>query len=157
MSSVQQPDGLIVNSQGNAQRLPDEHLFIGWGSVGRFSEFDNSGNLLWDAQVPASYDTYRAYRSPWVASPETAPSVVAQRLGGDQVSVEAIWNGAAGVERWELLAGQHPWSLRPAGSADWNGLATTFTANTAAPYVEAIALDDRGRPIGRSQAVRVSD
>jgi hypothetical protein len=157
VASVQHPDGLIANSQGNAQRLPDGHLFVGWGSVGRFSEFDSSGNLLWDGQVPAGYDTYRAYRSPWVGQPTTDPTAEATSSSGGNVSVQAIWNGATEVDRWVVLAGSHRWDLRPAGSASWNGLDTTIAAHTHAPYVEVVALDDHGRPIGRSQPVPVSD
>jgi hypothetical protein len=157
VASVQHPDGLIANSQGDSQRLLGGHLFVGWGSVGRFSEFDQSGNLLWDGQVPSGYDTYRAYRSPWVGDPDTDPSVIADRTSGHDVSVQAIWNGATEVARWQLFAGSHPWSLRPAGSAAWNGLDTAFTVHTAAPYARLVAFDDRGRPIGRPQTVRVSD
>jgi len=157
LASVQHPDGLIANSQGNAQRLPDGHLFVGWGSVGRFSEFDSAGNLLWDGQVPAGYDSYRAYRSPWVGTPGSDPTAVGDRTDADHVSVEAIWNGATEVHRWLVLAGNDPWSLSPAGSAEWNGLATTITAHTRAPYVEVVALNDSGRAIGRSHAVRVGD
>ncbi len=157
VSSVQHPDGLIANSQGNAQRLPDGHLFVGWGSVGRFSEFDSAGNLLWDGQVPTGYDTYRAYRSPWVGTPDTDPTAVADRTGSHDVSVEAIWNGATEVSRWVVLAGNHRWDLQPAGSAGWNGLDTTISAHTRASYVEVAALDDSGRVIGRSQPVQVSD
>ena len=50
-----------------------------------------------------------------------------------------------------------PTGLHPAGSARWNGLDTTIDAHTHSPYVEVLALDDRGRPIGRSQPVPVSD
>lgn len=156
-ASVQHPDGLIANSQGNSQRLPGGHLFVGWGSVGRFSEFDSAGNLLWDGQVPAGYDSYRAYRSPWVGTPDTDPTAVGDRTDAGHVSVEAIWNGATEVDRWLVLAGPHPWSLSPAGSAHWNGLDTTIAAHTSAPYVEVVALDDHGRAIGRSQVVAVSD
>src|SRR6185295_2754763 len=157
VASVQHPDGLIANSQGNAQRLPGGHLFVGWGSVGRFSEFDAAGNLLWDGQVPSGYDTYRAYRSDWVGDPDTDPTATAERTGPHQVSVRAIWNGATEVARWEVLADTHRRNLKPAGSAPWNGLSTELTAHTSASYVELIALDRRGRPIGRSQSVRVSD
>jgi hypothetical protein len=157
VSSVQHPDGLIANSQGNAQRLPGGHLFVGWGSVGRFSEFDSAGNLLWDGQVPTGYDSYRAYRSPWVGTPDTDPTAEAARVDKHHVSVEAIWNGATEVDRWVVLAGRHPWSLSPAGSAHWNGLDTTIAARTNAPYVKVVALNDSGRAIGRSQAVQVSD
>jgi hypothetical protein len=157
VSSVQHPDGLIANSQGNAQRLPGGHLFVGWGSVGRFSEFDSGGNLLWDGQVPAGYDTYRAYRSPWVGEPTTDPTAEAQSTGGGNVTVNAIWNGATEVDRWLVLAGSHQWNLSPVGSADWNGLDTAIAAHTRSPYVEVVALDDHGHAIGRSQSVQVSD
>jgi len=157
VSSVQHPDGLIANSQGNAQRLSDGHLFVGWGSVGRFSEFDAAGNLLWDGQVPSGYDTYRAYRSDWVGEPDTDPTAIAAPSGAGQVSVQAIWNGATEVARWQVLTGNDRGRLRPAGSAPWNGLDTELTVNTDAPNVELVALDRRGRPIGRSQVTHVSD
>ena len=157
VNSVQHPDGLSAPSQGNAQRLPGGHLFVGWGALGRFSEFDSGGNLLWDGQVPAGYDTYRAYRSPWVGEPDTDPTAEATSSGGGNVTVNAIWNGATEVDRWVVLAGSHRWDLRPAGSADWDGLDTTIVAHTHSPYVEVVALDDHGHAIGRSQAVQVSD
>jgi hypothetical protein len=157
VSSVQHPDGLIANSQGNAQRLSDGHLFVGWGSVGRFSEFDAAGNLLWDGQVPAGYDSYRAYRSDWVGEPDTDPTAIAQRTGSHEVGVQAIWNGATEVARWEVLAGNRPHSLRSVGTSAWNGLDTELSAHTDAPWVEVVALDDRGDAIGRSHAVQVSD
>jgi hypothetical protein len=157
VSSVQHPDGLIANSQGNSQRLPGGHLFVGWGSVGRFSEFDSAGNLVWDGQTPAGYDSYRAYRSPWVGTPDTDPTAIADRVDPNDVEVEAIWNGATEVDRWLVLAGRHRWDLHPVGSGDWDGLATTIGAHTRSPYVQVVALNDWGRVIGRSQTTHVSD
>ncbi len=157
VASVQHSDGLIANSQGNAQRLPYGHLFVGWGSVGRFSEFDSGGSLLWDGQVPAGYDTYRAYRSPWVGEPTTDPTAEAEASGGGNVAVNAIWNGATEVDRWLVLAGSHQWNLSPVGSAAWNGLDTAIAVHTHSPYVEVVALDDHGHAVGRSQPVQVSD
>jgi len=157
VGAVQHPDGLSAGSQGNAQRLPGGHLFVGWGQLGRFSEFDSHGNLAWDGQLPAGYDTYRAYRSPWVGEPDTDPTAVAARAGRNQVEVEAAWNGATEVERWLVLSGRKPWRLHPIGSIRWDGLSTQISVHTRDPYVEVVALDGRGRPIGRSQAVNVSD
>jgi hypothetical protein len=153
-SSVQHPDGLIANSQGNSQRLPGGHLFVGWGSVGRVSELDSAGNLLWDGQVPAGYDSYRGYRSQWVGTPDTDPTAEADRVDKHQVRVEAIWNGATEVDRWLVLSGKHRGGLHPVGIADWDGLATATTVRTRDPYVEIVALDDHGRPIGRSSVTR---
>ena len=72
------------------------------------------------------------------------------------VDVEAIWNGATEVDRWLVLAGKHPWALRPAGGGDWDGLATTIDARTNSPWVKVVALNDSGRAIGRSPLVHVS-
>jgi hypothetical protein len=157
VSSIEHPDGLSAGSQGNSQLLPGGHLFVGWGQLGRFSEFDSAGNLLWDGSVPAGYDTYRAYRSPWVGEPDSDPTAEAASSGWGDVSVKAIWNGATEVDRWLVLAGSRPWSLHPVESAPWDGLSTAIDTHTHSPYVEVVALEDRGRTIGRSQPVPVSD
>jgi hypothetical protein len=156
VSSTEHPDGLAAGSQGNAQLLPGNHLFVGWGQLGRFSEFGSDGGLQFDAQLPAGYDTYRAYRSPWVGTPDTDPTAVAERSGAE-VNVDAIWNGATEVDRWLVLAGSRPWSLHPIDSASWDGLDTEIDVHTHSPYVGLVALDDHGRQIGRSQPVQVSD
>jgi hypothetical protein len=36
-----------------------------WGSLPYFSEFDASGNLVFNAHFPAGVNTYRAYLLPW--------------------------------------------------------------------------------------------
>ena len=93
--------------------------------------------------MPAGYDTYRAYRCPWVGEPLTQPTAEATRTGR-QVTVNAIWNGATEVGRWVVLAGARPGSLRPVGSA--TGTASTpRSKSTPSPYVEVVAVDDHGR------------
>ena len=52
-------------SQGNAQTTAEGNLFVGWGALPYISEFDPSGNLLFNAQFPAGVNTYRAYLLPW--------------------------------------------------------------------------------------------
>jgi arylsulfotransferase ASST len=156
-AEVLHPDGISAASQGNAQRLADGHLVVGYGQTGRFSEFDSGGNLLWDGQVPAGYDTYRAYRSEWEGEPLTDPTAVADRTDPTHVDVEAIWNGATEVDRWLVLAGDRRGRLHPVGLADWDGLATATQVRSGDPYLEVVALDDRGDAIGRSDVVRVSD
>jgi hypothetical protein len=156
VGEVTHPDGLSAGSQGNAQRLDDGHLFVGWGQLGRFSEFDSDGNLIWDGQVPAGYDTYRAYRSEWTGEPLTDPTAVAAASGGD-LSVSAYWNGATEVARWVALAGRDPRHLRPVGSATWDGLDTVVDAHCiGARYVAVVALDARGHAIGTSPTVPVT-
>jgi hypothetical protein len=65
VSSDNQPEGLSAASQGNAQTTDDGNLFVGWGILPYISEFDPSGNLLFNAELPAGVNTYRAYLLPW--------------------------------------------------------------------------------------------
>ncbi len=155
VDSVEHPDGVIANSQGNSQRLGNGDLFVGWGSVGRLSEFDGAGNLLWDGQVPTGYDSYRGYRSQWVGEPLTDPTAEASRIDPTHVDVDAIWNGATEVDRWLVLSGQSSHHLHPVGLTDWAGLSTDAQVRTSDPYVEIVALDDDGDAIGHSDLVQV--
>jgi len=156
LRSIVHPDGLSAGSQGNAQALDDGHTFVGWGATGRFSEFDASGSLLFDASVPASWDTYRAYRSSWHAVPDSAPTASAQRNPDGTVTVRALWNGATEVARWIVIGGQHASALWPLGSAAWNGLDTPITLQSDARQVAVVAEDAHGRLIGRSAPTVVS-
>jgi Arylsulfotransferase (ASST) len=65
VASENQPEGLSAASQGNAQTTQDGHLFVGWGSLPYFSEFDRFGRLAFNAEFPAGVNTYRAYLLPW--------------------------------------------------------------------------------------------
>ena len=159
VSQVTHPDHLSAPSQGNAQRLPDGHLFVGWGALGRVSEFDSAGNLLWDGQTPAGYDTYRAYRSPWVGKPDTDPTATVERTAKNRLTAEATWNGATQVAAWLLLGGKHASNLKQLDQVPWNGLHTELDVRGAKniAYVRAVALDANGRTIGRSPLVPVGD
>ncbi len=65
VKSVDQPEGLIAASQGNAQTTGEGNLVVGWGALPYFSEFSPSGNLLFNAQFPVGVNTYRAYLEPF--------------------------------------------------------------------------------------------
>ena len=69
VGSFRHPNKLSAVSQGNAQALDNGDTFVGWGQTGHFSEFDSNGHMLFDAVLPKGYDTYRAYRFRWPASP----------------------------------------------------------------------------------------
>ncbi|HEY3594768.1 MAG TPA: arylsulfotransferase family protein [Polyangiaceae bacterium] len=156
VQSIEHPDGLLAPSQGNSEALDNGDTFVNWGALGRFSEFDAAGDLLFDAAVPAGYDNYRAYRSPWQAEPDTKPTVTAQLNADGSVAVHAIWNGATEVARWIVVGGTHRRSLWPIASADWNGLDTALTVSDHARFVAVVAEDAKGRLVGRSEAIAVS-
>ncbi len=65
VSSDNQPEGLSAASQGNAQTTGEGNLFVGWGILPYFSEFNPSGQLIFNAEFPAGVNTYRAYLLPW--------------------------------------------------------------------------------------------
>ena len=150
------PDKIQAGSQGNSQALDDDHTFVGWGATGRFSEFDRRGDLLFDANVPTGWDTYRAYRFSWHGTPDGRPTATAQRDADGGVTVHAIWNGATDVQRWIVVGGSEPGALWPVGSADWSGLDTTITLKTDATELAVVAQDREGRLVARSIPVAVS-
>jgi Arylsulfotransferase (ASST) len=67
VASYNQPEGLVAASQGNAQTTDNGDLFVGWGALPYFSEFDRNGNVVFNAEFPTGVNTYRAYLAPWWA------------------------------------------------------------------------------------------
>ena len=65
VASDDQPEGLVAPSQGNAQTTSGGDLFVGWGALPYFSEFDPQGHLVFNAEFPTGVNTYRAYLLPW--------------------------------------------------------------------------------------------
>jgi hypothetical protein len=65
VASDDQPEGLSAASQGNAQTTRDGDLFVGWGALPYFSEFNPAGQLIFNAEFPTGVNSYRAYLLPW--------------------------------------------------------------------------------------------
>jgi hypothetical protein len=74
VASDNQPEGLAAPSQGNAQTTAGGDLFVGWGALPYFSEFDRLGNLIFNAELPAGVNTYRAYLLPWRRGDSPGPA-----------------------------------------------------------------------------------
>jgi Arylsulfotransferase (ASST) len=72
VSSIDQPEGLVAASQGNAQTTSNGDIVVGWGALPYFSAFSRSGKLLFNAEFPAGVNTYRAYQLPWPPRPRRA-------------------------------------------------------------------------------------
>src|SRR5205814_9385133 len=64
---------LFRSSQGSLQVLENGDQFIGWGEVGEFSEFGQSGQLLFDGHFPSGTESYRDFRFAWGATPAHRP------------------------------------------------------------------------------------
>jgi arylsulfotransferase ASST len=158
VKSIVHPDGIQAGSQGNSQALERGHTFVGWGATGRFSEFDDADDLLFDANVPVGWDTYRAYRFVWHSDGDGAPRATVERDAAGKLTVHAIWNGNTEVKRWVVVGGARPGALWPLGSADWNGLDTpiALSADPRVAYLAVVGLDVAGRVAGRSPPVPAS-
>jgi hypothetical protein len=144
-----QPQRLFATSQGNVQVLPDDHVFVGWGSLPHFSEYTADGHILLDARFTAS-QSYRDYRFPWVGRPTDAPSIAVENRGGT-VAVYASWNGATEVATWDVLAGANTDGLAAVASAPRSGFETTIVVATKEPFVAVRARDTSGTPLGISR------
>ncbi len=146
---------ILSGSQGSMQPLANGNVFIGWGEIPRVSEFERSGRLVFDAVLGKQYQSYRAFRLPWSGTPAEAPAIATVRDGRD-LTVYASWNGATGVETWQLLGGAQESSLTPVSSTPSQGFESALRAASGGPYFAVRALDAAGAALGQSQTVSVT-
>jgi outer membrane protein assembly factor BamB len=147
------PARFLAEALGSVQVLDDGHVFVGWGDQPYFSEFAPDGTLLWDGQLPIGVRSYRAYATDWVAHPVEPPQVVAKVNPAGGFAIYASWNGATEIDKWVVLAGAHKSSLSPVASQEWTGFETKIAVNSSGPYFAAVAIDQNGKELGRSQVV----
>src|SRR5208283_2900304 len=118
--------GTTAQAEGSMQVMPHGEAVIGLGNTQYFSEFsekggkNKEGKLLFDAEMPKGFGTYRVFRFDWEGTPSTPPALAAERISPGEVDVYASWNGATNVAKWEVLAGESPETLTPAASAAWS-------------------------------------
>jgi len=144
---------LSTPAKGNLQELSNGDVMIGWGSVGYLTEYSGAGAVLLDAKLPASYDSYRAYRFTWTGDPTTAPAIATRRKAGGGLTIYASWNGATQIASWRILGGAATNSLKLVGWAPQHGFETQVPIAGPMPVIEAQALDIQGHVIGTSVAI----
>jgi Arylsulfotransferase (ASST) len=156
---AEHPTALVSGSQGNTQALGNGNWLVGWGEEPYISEFSSTGQLLFDAHLPAAYESYRAYRLPWTGQPTSPPALAYVRSAASPAGavVYASWNGATLPVAWRVLSGPSPVSLAPVASAAKTGFETAIplTAAAAGSYAAVQALDSSGAVIGVSAAVKL--
>jgi hypothetical protein len=154
------PIALVAGSQGNMQLLGNQDVFIGWGSAPYFSELSPQGQLLFDAHMRGSYQSYRAYRFPWSGAPPGTPAIAALPSAGGHSSaagpltVYASWNGDTRTASWRVLAGASPQRLAPVATAARTGFETAIATPGPQRYVAVAALDASGATLGVSPTIR---
>jgi Arylsulfotransferase (ASST) len=148
--------GLVAGSQGNTQALAQGDWLVGWGESPYLSEFGPSGQVLFDAHMPAPYESYRVYRQSWTGQPTTPPAFAVIRSGA-AATVYASWNGAGTVASWRVLLGSSQSSLAPAGEAPRAGFETAIALARApaGSYVSVQALSASGSVLGAAPPRRL--
>jgi hypothetical protein len=147
-ADVHRPERILSHFMGDAQLLPDGHLFVGWGGSPFVTEFGASGSIVFDARLPRGGESYRAFRFPWAGRPADHPAAVA--FGG---SIYASWNGATEVASWQLLEGGAGGDLRPTQRVPRTGFETALRPGAGTRVAAAAALDAAGTELGRSPVV----
>jgi hypothetical protein len=145
---------VLAHYTGNMQVLGNDNVLVGWGSAPYFSEYGPDGSVRLDVRMARGGQTYRALRFPWSGRPKTRPKLVAVR-GVGSLALYASWNGATEIARWQLLTGASQSSLRPEAAVPETGFETLLTPFATKGYAVAVALDDAGRPLGRSAALKL--
>ena len=143
--------GLLSGSQGSAQTLPDGNLFVGWGSEPDFSEYNSSGQQIFNGSFPLGVTSYRAYRFQWSGQP-TSPPVMANSPGRTgAVTVWSSWNGATTVGGWRVLGGPKADSLHVLdNNTTSQGFETAAVLHSEPRFLAVQALGSKGKVIGTS-------
>lgn len=154
VSELFHPEPVLAGSQGNTQVLADGQVVVGWGSAGSVTQYLGGDAVVLDSSWSPA-DSYRVYRMPWTGRPATLPDVVAAPAADTpMVNVYVSWNGATGVTRWQVLAGDDPANLQPVTTVPRDGF-ETVTAVQPADYVAVQALDASGTVLATSDTVGV--
>jgi Arylsulfotransferase (ASST) len=136
---------------GDTDLLSNGGAVIGWGSQPFFSEYGRSGKLLLDAQFPANSDrTYRATLDHWTGTP-SKPPVGAVKTKGGRATVYASWNGATGVFKWRVLAGNSATHLSAVATKGNTGFETKIALSKKYKKYEVAALDSKGKTMASSK------
>lgn len=109
------PNGIRAISQGNLQMLDDDHVIMGYGNTGAFTEYDTNGTAICDVHFgPQSsfgageVQSYRTFKFDWHGWPTTDPDVRILTNGEDWLSLYVSWNGATEVRKWLLQGADEP-------------------------------------------------
>ena len=153
VKSYRHPKRLLVPFEGNAQVLPDGHVFVGWGGVPYYTEFARNGKVLLDARFgklrgritgpKQDADSYRAYRFVWHGHPTDKPAIAVQ--GG---KAYVSWNGATEVRKWKLVV-----DGRPGSAVAKRGFETAIPLPSGAKRIAVQAIDANGATLGTSKTI----
>ncbi|KAJ5535215.1 hypothetical protein N7527_001469 [Penicillium freii] len=97
------PYNLQAQSQGSTQLLPDDRIFVNWGSEGAFTEFGADNEILYHAFIQTGSVSYRGFLSNWTGTPKESPALVALKTASNLVELYVSWNGDTGTSAWRFF------------------------------------------------------
>ncbi|KAJ5945161.1 hypothetical protein N7516_005329 [Penicillium verrucosum] len=97
------PYYLQAQSQGNAQMLSDNRIFVNWGSEGAFTEFGADNEILYHAFIQTGSVSYRGFLSNWTGTPKEIPALVALEIASNLVELYVSWNGDTETSAWRFF------------------------------------------------------
>jgi EmrB/QacA subfamily drug resistance transporter len=142
--------GFRSEYMGDTQPQPNGDVFVGWGSEPYFSEYDRSGKLLFEAELPGPNLSYRAMLEPWVGLPLSSPVGAVRRTGGSSTAY-ASWNGATQVVSWRVLGRIGAAHSKVVATHAKDGFETAMAVPQGYSSFTLQALAAGGRVIGTSR------
>ncbi|KAJ5385557.1 hypothetical protein N7517_003468 [Penicillium concentricum] len=120
------PYDLQAQSQGNAQLLSDDRIFVNWGSEGAFTEFGADNEILYHAFIQTGSVSYRGFLANWTGTPQESPALVALKTDSNLVELYVSWNGDTETAAWRFfyVNGQEKSQI---GLVDRDSFETVFT------------------------------
>jgi Arylsulfotransferase (ASST) len=144
---------LLSPWEGSAQPLAAGRMFVGWGGLPYFTEFDPRGRQIFGGRFVDFMSSYRAYEHSWSAQPSTRPTLAVIRTSAGDATVYASWNGATDVSRWRVLAGAKRNGLASVGGARRRGFETAVPVPTDQPYFAVQAIGSSGQLLAQSRTI----
>ncbi|CAL5865826.1 uncharacterized protein PFLUO_LOCUS32 [Penicillium psychrofluorescens] len=110
-ANVAASDPSESRTQGSFQLLDYDttgHMFMGYGSMCMFKEYDGDGKVVQMGQFGyiGHAQSYRLLKYPWKAIPYWKPEVVVQRLSQftTDTTIYMSWNGATEHDNWRIYS-----------------------------------------------------
>ena len=133
---------LYSESQGAMSLLPNGNYLMGYGELPFVKEYGPTGDVRLTIQFAdrnASSSSYRAYRMEWDAVPAADPVTIAANG-----TIYMSWNGATGVDSWDVLEGLNSSSLLWTKNVPSSGFETSAPIYSNTTFVQVVAYMGSG-------------
>jgi len=154
---------VFTDFMGNVQHMANGNTFIGWGSAvvrngyvfSSMTEVTPDNQVVFELAFDQPYVSYRAFRSPWLGMPDSAPDLAYTSHEGE-FTLGYSWNGATEVDSWSLYGGISSQAMALIGQRAKVGFETQYNLSGLPPnecYFQVAAVDKNGKELARSEVL----